>query len=129
MKERSQEAIYMISVAARLSGMHPQTLRIYERKKLIRPRRSAGSTRLYSEADIERLKLIKELTHAHRVNLAGVKLIINLRSEIEELEEEIEELDKRYLKIREKLEEEIERVKRSYRKELVLVPRGKLMKK
>ena len=64
--------LYMISVAAELAGMHPQTLRIYERKQLIQPKRSAGNTRLYSDADIERLRLIQQLTQEEGVNLAGV---------------------------------------------------------
>ena len=66
------QPLYMISVAAELAGVHPQTLRIYERKRLVRPRRSAGNTRLYSDADIERLRLIQQLTN-EGVNLAGVE--------------------------------------------------------
>ena len=129
MARDEEKALYMIGVAARIAGMHPQTLRIYERKKLIRPQRSVGSTRLYSEADIKKLKLIKKLTQTYRVNLAGVKLIIDLRSDIEDLEGEIEETEKRFLEVREKLEEEIEKVKKSYRRDLVLFPRGKLVKR
>jgi len=80
----------MISVAAELAGVHPQTLRIYERKELICPQRSGGNTRLYSEADIERLRLIQHLTQVEGINLAGVTRIMDLQREIEELRAELE---------------------------------------
>ncbi len=82
----------MISIAAELAGMHPQTLRIYERKRLIQPRRSAGNTRLYSEADIERLRLIQHLTKVEGINLAGVERILELEREAERLRDEAERL-------------------------------------
>ncbi len=82
----------MISVAAELAGMHPQTLRIYERRRLIRPQRSAGNTRLYSEADIERLRLIHRLTQIEGINLAGVERILELEREVERLHHEAEAL-------------------------------------
>lgn len=85
-----QRPLYMISVAAELAGMHPQTLRIYERKELIRPQRSAGNTRLYSEADIERLRTIQHLTQVEGVNLAGVERIMELQREVERLQRELE---------------------------------------
>ena len=78
-------AVYIISVAAELAGVHPQTLRIYERKGLVRPKRTAGNTRRYSERDLRRLAMIQELTQEHGVNLAGAKMIIELESELEEL--------------------------------------------
>lgn len=81
---QSNEAVYIISVAAELSGMHPQTLRIYERKGLIEPQRTPGGTRRYSEADLERLAAIQELTSAG-VNLEGVRRILALRGEAERL--------------------------------------------
>ena len=77
-----EEALYVISVAAEMSGMHPQTLRIYERRGLIEPYRTPGGTRRYSEADIERLSLIQELTSAG-VNLEGVRRILFLEHEVE----------------------------------------------
>lgn len=77
--------VYVISVAAELVEMHPQTLRLYERKGLIRPKRSAGKTRLYSERDIERLREIRRLTQELGVNLAGVEEIMRLREELERL--------------------------------------------
>src|SRR2546422_11110322 len=76
---------YMISVAADLVGMHPQTLRIYESKGLIRPKRTAGNTRLYSEADIERLRLIQQLTNDLGLNLAGVEQVMQLQDEGERM--------------------------------------------
>lgn len=81
--------LYMISVAADLTGVHPQTLRIYERKALICPQRSEGNTRLYSEADIEQLRYIQRLTHEEGVNLAGVTRIIELRREVERMQAEL----------------------------------------
>ena len=90
MMER-EEARYVISVAAEMSGMHPQTLRIYERRGLIQPYRTPGGTRRYSEADIERLALIQELTNAG-VNLEGVRRIMSLESENERLRSQVDRL-------------------------------------
>lgn len=75
--------VYIISVAAELVDMHPQTLRLYERKGLIRPKRSSGKTRLYSERDVEKLREIRRLTQELGVNLAGVEEIIKLRDELD----------------------------------------------
>ena len=83
--------LYMISVAAELTGMHPQTLRIYESKGLVSPKRSSGNTRLYSQADIERLDLIGRLTD-EGINLAGVVRILDMRSQMEERDAEIDRL-------------------------------------
>jgi MerR family transcriptional regulator/heat shock protein HspR len=83
--------LYMISVAAELCGMHPQTLRVYEQKGLVRPGRSRGNTRLYSQADIERLTLIAQLTD-EGINLAGVVRILDMRERAEEREHEIDTL-------------------------------------
>jgi MerR family transcriptional regulator/heat shock protein HspR len=80
----------MISVAAELAGVHPQTLRIYERKQLVAPQRSAGNTRLYSQADVERLRFIHQLTQIEGVNLAGVERIIELQRQIEAMQSELE---------------------------------------
>jgi MerR family transcriptional regulator/heat shock protein HspR len=85
-------AVYIISVAAELAGVHPQTLRIYERKGLVRPQRTSGNTRRYSQADIERLQTIQSLTE-EGINLAGVKRIIELQREIDALEDRIDELE------------------------------------
>jgi MerR family transcriptional regulator/heat shock protein HspR len=90
--DRSEDrAVYIISVAAELAGVHPQTLRIYERKGLLRPARTAGNTRRYSERDIARLRMIQDLTQ-RGVNLAGVKMIIELQSEIRRTRRRIEQL-------------------------------------
>ena len=88
-EQRSEDrAVYIISVAAELAGVHPQTLRIYERKGLLHPQRTAGNTRRYSEQDIERLRSIQELTQLG-VNLAGVKRIMELESEVSRLRAEV----------------------------------------
>jgi MerR family transcriptional regulator/heat shock protein HspR len=85
-------AVYIISVAAELAGVHPQTLRIYERKGLLRPQRTPGKTRRYSARDIERLRMIQALTQ-EGVNLAGVKRIMQMQREIERLEQKVRELE------------------------------------
>jgi MerR HTH family regulatory protein len=87
-------AVYIISVAAELAGVHPQTLRIYERKGLLAPKRTTGNTRRYSEADIERLRRIQELTQDVGVNLAGVKVIMELQREVRELQRRAETLER-----------------------------------
>jgi MerR family transcriptional regulator/heat shock protein HspR len=86
-----QDAVYIISVAAELAGVHPQTLRIYERRGLIEPYRTPGGTRRYSDADLERLGLIQELT-ADGVNIEGVKRILEMRDEIERLQHQVSRL-------------------------------------
>lgn len=80
-------AVYIISVAAELTGVHPQTLRVYERRGLVAPARTGGMSRRYSEADIERIQLIQDLTSAG-LNLSGVKRVIEMRAEIDRLEQE-----------------------------------------
>jgi MerR family transcriptional regulator/heat shock protein HspR len=88
---REERAVYIISVAAELAGVHPQTLRIYERKGLVQPKRTSGNTRRYSDRDIELLQQIQDLTQ-HGINLAGVKLIIEMQRELEDLNRRIEQL-------------------------------------
>ena len=92
MRREKHRPVYMIGIAAELAGVHPQTLRIYERKQLVEPKRTGGNTRLYSDADIERLRLIQELTQEEGINLAGVVRIIELESERDRLQGEIEDL-------------------------------------
>ena len=104
---------YMISVAAELVGMHPPTLRIYETKGLIRPRRTPGGTRLYSEADLERLRLIQQLTTELGLNLAGVDTVLRLRDELERLQNRVARLERQ-------LREEVKRVHKQYKREIVL---------
>ena len=91
---RRNRPLYMISVAAQLTGMHPQTLRVYEAKGLVQPGRSRGNTRLYSQADIDRLNLISELT-AEGINLAGVVRILDMQEQAEEADATIDELRER----------------------------------
>ncbi|HZA60386.1 MAG TPA: helix-turn-helix transcriptional regulator [Actinomycetota bacterium] len=91
---RDDRALYIISVAAELAGVHPQTLRIYERRGLLRPKRTAGNTRRYSERDIARLRLIQKLTNAG-INLEGVKRILELQRELERVRLAMEELESR----------------------------------
>jgi MerR family transcriptional regulator/heat shock protein HspR len=87
-----ERPLYMISVAADLAGVHPQTLRIYERKQLICPQRSGGNTRLYSDADIDRLRMIQRLTQDEGVNLAGVVRIMEMQREMDRMRYEIDAL-------------------------------------
>ena len=96
--------LYMISVAAELTGMHPQTLRIYESKGLVNPRRSSGNTRLYSQADIERLDLIGRLTD-EGINLAGVVRILDMKPQMDERDAEIEQLRAEIKELREQVHE------------------------
>ena len=92
-EERESRAVYIISVAAELAGVHPQTLRIYERKGLVQPQRTSGNTRRYSEQDIDRLQEIQALTEAG-INLAGVKRIIELQAEIDDLQRRMQDLQR-----------------------------------
>ncbi len=96
--------LYMISVAAELAGMHPQTLRVYESKGLVTPKRSGGNTRLYSQADIEQLELISQLTN-EGINLAGVMRILDMQSRLDERDAQIERLERRLRKIADRLHE------------------------
>jgi MerR family transcriptional regulator/heat shock protein HspR len=103
----------MISVAAELVGMHPQTLRLYEGKGLVRPARTPGGTRLYSDVDVERLRLIQRLTTELGLNLAGVEQVMRLEDEINRLRSRMERIER-------ELRAEIASVHRSYRREVVL---------
>jgi MerR family transcriptional regulator, heat shock protein HspR len=116
----NERALYIISVAAELAGVHPQTLRIYERKGLIEPQRTEGRSRRYSDRDIELLQHIQELTN-EGVGLAGVKRILELEAALEAAEEEIERLRARVRKARQEVAEAEERVHREYRRDLVPV--------
>ena len=102
--EGRNKPLYMISVAAELTGMHPQTLRVYEQKGLINPGRSRGNTRLYSQADIDRLNLISKLTD-EGINLAGVVRIIDMRERELELQDEVEQLREKVRQMEEELRE------------------------
>ena len=103
---------YMISVAADIVGMHPQTLRIYENKGLIRPKRTAGNTRLYSEADIQRLQLIQQLMNDLGLNLAGVEQVLQLQDEVERMGRQLD-------RVQREMRAAIDEVHRQYRRDLV----------
>ncbi|MCE5191788.1 MAG: helix-turn-helix transcriptional regulator [Actinomycetia bacterium] len=121
--------VYMISVAAELAGMHPQTLRIYERKQLVQPKRSRGNTRLYSEADVERLRLIQRLTQEEGVNLAGVMRILELQVEIERLQEDLRAAQETASSTERRVADEIQAVRQSLRADIVHVPRGGIVRR
>lgn len=104
---------YMISIAAELVGMHPQTLRMYEGRGLVKPKRTPGNTRLYSDADIERLRNIQQLTTELGLNLAAVRHVL-------ELQDEIERLRRRVARLEQRAREEVRAVHRKYRRDLVL---------
>ena len=96
--------VYMISVAAKLTGVHPQTLRSYEQKGLVTPKRTSGNTRMYSQADIERLELINELTD-EGINLAGVIRILDLQGRLDERDAEIDDLHKKVRRLADRVHE------------------------
>ncbi len=104
---------YMISVAADIVGMHPQTLRMYEARGLVRPKRTAGNTRLYSEGDLQRLQLIQRLTSELGLNLAGVEHVLRLQDDLQRMQAHIERLER-------EARAEVDQVHRQYRRELVV---------
>ena len=104
---------YMIGVAAELVGMHPQTLRLYEQKGLVRPGRTAGNTRLYSDADLERLRLIQRLTTELGLNLAGVERVLHMEDELRRLRRRMERMEQ-------EMRRALDEVHRHYRRDLVL---------
>lgn len=118
--ESRDRALYIISVAAELAGVHPQTLRIYERKGLIEPSRTEGRSRRYSDRDIALLQRIQELTN-EGVSLAGVRKVLDLEAEIERLRSAVSALTEELAQASEQLEHAIAGVHRSYRRELVPV--------
>ncbi|MEZ5101391.1 MAG: helix-turn-helix transcriptional regulator [Thermoleophilia bacterium] len=110
---------YMISIAAEIVGMHPQTLRMYEAKGLVRPRRTPGNTRLYSESDLTRLRAIQQLTTELGLNLAGVERVLALQDEIDRLRGRVARLER-------ELDDRVKDVHRHYRRDLVVYERAKL---
>lgn len=113
------QGVFMISVAAELSGMHPQTLRVYEARGLIKPSRSAKQTRLYSRRDVELLKRIQELTNEYGLNLAGVERVLSLEQKLETMRSQLNKLEREAARMEREMLEQIEAVHRSYRRELV----------
>ena len=128
-----RRGVYMISVAAELAGMHPQTLRIYESRGLIQPKRSPKNTRLYSQEDVDRLRRIQELTSELGMNLAGVEKVFELEEELDRMRRRMRSLEKQAEKLEQEMAAELDRVRRSFKAELVpyqapgqaLVPAGK----
>jgi MerR family transcriptional regulator, heat shock protein HspR len=116
---KDDQGVFMISVAAELAGMHPQTLRIYESRGLIKPTRSPKRTRLYSRRDVERLKRIQELTTKFGMNLAGVERVLALEELMETMEAQMERLRAEASAMERLMRERIEQVHRSYKRELV----------
>ena len=124
------QGVYMISVAAELAGMHPQTLRIYEARGLISPKRSAGKTRLYSQEDVDRLRRIQELTSEMGMNLAGVEKVFELEEELDKMRARMARLQSKTEELEQEMADELERVKRSFRAEIVRYePPGSLLRR
>jgi MerR family transcriptional regulator/heat shock protein HspR len=113
MTDDSDRPRYMISVAAELVGMHPQTLRIYEQKGLVRPKRTAGNTRLYSDADVDRLRLIQQLTSEVGLNLVGVARVLHMEDELQRMRRRLERMEH-------EMRRALDEVHRHYRRDLVL---------
>jgi MerR family transcriptional regulator/heat shock protein HspR len=122
-QEKRDRPLFMISVAAGLAAMHPQTLRMYERRGLLRPQRSAKNTRLYSERDVERLRRIQDLTEMG-MNLAGVERVLALEEQLETLRRQAEVLRRQLEEAAERLHAEVRRAEAAHRFELVPVRRG-----
>ncbi|MBC7293321.1 MAG: helix-turn-helix transcriptional regulator, partial [Thermoleophilia bacterium] len=120
--EDKMRPLFMISVAAELADMHPQTLRMYERRGLIRPKRSSRSTRLYSLEDVERLRRIQQLVSEEGLNLAGVERVLALEEKLEQMQRRIDQLETELERLAARAREEVEAVHRSYRKEIILCP-------
>src|SRR4051794_40247326 len=114
-----RRGVYMISVAAELAGMHPQTLRIYESRGLIQPKRSPKNTRLYSQEDVDRLRRIQELTSQMGMNLAGVERVFELEDELDRMRRRLRTLERQAERLEQEMVSELERVKRSFKRELV----------
>ena len=120
----ADRGVFMISVAAELAEMHPQTLRMYEARGLIEPRRSPKGTRLYSQEDVERLRRIQEMTAELGLNLAGVERVLDLEERIAQMHARIEQLELEALHAQVRLAEQLEEVRRSFRAELAVPYRG-----
>jgi MerR family transcriptional regulator/heat shock protein HspR len=114
-----ERGVFMISVAAELADMHPQTLRMYEARGLITPQRSAKNTRLYSYQDVERLRRIQQMTAEQGLNLAGVETVLALEEQLQRSREELSRMRKRADELESQMLEEVERVRRSLRAEIV----------
>ncbi|MDQ2700608.1 MAG: helix-turn-helix transcriptional regulator [Actinomycetota bacterium] len=114
-----ERGVFMISVAAELADMHPQTLRIYESKGLITPKRSPKNTRLYSQRDVEKLRRIYRMTNEEGLNLAGVETVLEMEEKVKAMRAELEEMRSRASELEKKLDEEVERVRHKLNTEIV----------
>src|SRR5690242_8205453 len=115
----AERGVFMISVAAELADMHPQTLRMYEARGLITPKRSPKRTRLYSQTDVERLRRIQRMTSEEGLNLAGVEAVLDMEDQVERMRSELQRMRKRAKELERQMNEEVERVRRSLKAELV----------
>ena len=115
----TDQGVFMISVAAQLADMHPQTLRMYEQRGLITPKRSPKGTRLYSQEDVDRLRRIQEMTAELGLNLAGVEKVLALEADLERARKRVVALEERMRQAQSEMEAELERVRKSFRAELV----------
>jgi MerR family transcriptional regulator, heat shock protein HspR len=125
--ESDARALYVISVAAELAGMHPQTLRVYERRGLIEPARTSGRSRRYSEQDIQLLRRIQELSN-DGVSLAGVQQVLSLESELRAARRRIADLEARLESLRSEMEARVQAVHKEYRRDLVPVRTGAVVR-
>src|SRR4051812_13929988 len=111
--------VFMISVAAELADMHPQTLRMYEQRGLITPKRSPKGTRLYSQADVDRLRRIQQMTAELGMNLAGVERVLEMEQQLERMTRRVEQLERRAERLQREMEQQMDDVRRSVRAEIV----------
>ena len=118
--DNDDRPLFMISVAAELAGMHPQTLRMYERRGLLRPQRTAKNTRRYSQSDVDRLQRIQELTELG-LNLAGVERVLAMEQQLNAMAAQMQRLQAELLEAAAEMRREVDRVERSHRFELVPV--------
>jgi MerR family transcriptional regulator/heat shock protein HspR len=114
-----ERGVFMISVAAELADMHPQTLRMYEARGLITPKRSPKKTRLYSQNDVERLRRIQRMTSDEGLNLAGVEAVLKMEDQVSRMRGELERMRKRTKELEREMNEEVDRMRRSLKAELV----------
>ena len=112
--------VFMIGIAAELIGVHPQTLRMYEQKGLLRPRKSLKNTRLYSEEDVERLRRIQELTSELGMNLAGVEKVFELEDELRRMRRRMRNMERQAERLQREMSEEVDRIRRAAKRELVV---------
>ena len=115
----SERGVFMISVAAELAEMHPQTLRMYEARGLITPKRSPKKTRLYSQSDVERLRRIQQMTSQEGLNLAGVEAVLEMETQVARMRAELERMRQRTKELEREMNAEVERVRRSLKAEIV----------